>query len=229
MSKPLSLPISRMLFGLCIATAIIVWRVDVSRDSHSAARAKLSANTEKFEQLARSASAQIPPRESEDYLEIVQRPLFDVARRPPETDTELTQSSAADMGTTKVSEISTSKLKLLGLVIDKERRAAMIVEMESAITRLVAVGDSVAGWRLEEIDAASATLTKNARSERLTLVRKSDPLAARRIQSALRRRQQSTDAPVTTNAKIKVAPNGDETEQQEDADADNEQFDHDEQ
>ncbi|MDA0824744.1 MAG: hypothetical protein O3C28_20330 [Proteobacteria bacterium] len=228
MSKPLSLPISRILFGLCIATAITVWRVDVPRDSFGATRAKLSADTENFEHLARSANAQIAPRESEDYLEIVQRPLFDVARRPPETDTELTQTSAADMAATKVSEISNSKLKLLGLVIDQERRAALIVEMESAVTRLVTVGDSVAGWRLEEIDAASATLTKNARTERLTLVRKSDPLAARRIQSALRRRQQSTNAPVTTNANIKVAPNDDETEQHEDADADNEQFDHNE-
>ncbi|MFT4585039.1 MAG: hypothetical protein ACI915_005213 [Gammaproteobacteria bacterium] len=225
MSKPVSLLLNRVLIGLCIATAIVVWRVDVPHDSFGGSPSNISEDRSDVEHSSISVNTTIKQRAAEDYLEIVQRTLFNPTRRPPETDGEPAQTFASDIAASKASEISTSKLKLLGLIIDKERRAALIVDMDTVSTRLVDVGDNIAGWQLEEIDVASATLTKNSRSEQLTLVRKSDPLTARRVQSALRRRQQSSNATVATNNKIQAAPNHGNKEDHDEYDEENEDED----
>jgi hypothetical protein len=101
------------------------------------------------------------------FEEIVQRPVFTVARRPLESAEEGTRESAADAAEEAV-EAPPPELQLVGIAIDGGTRQALLRrpgEREAWVRQ----GESFAGWRLESVEADGIVLDSGERSQALTL------------------------------------------------------------
>lgn len=89
------------------------------------------------------AAGFMPPPASA-FASVAERPLFDPARKkyvPP-------PSAAAD----KAAPPLPLNLSLIGVIIDSERRLALMKSSETALAMSYAVGDQIDGWQIAEVD-----------------------------------------------------------------------------
>jgi hypothetical protein len=99
--------------------------------------------------------------------EILARPLFNPNRRPPE---------AARQGEASVGELGGERLS--GIVVEADRRLA-IFAVAGTKPQTLGEGDTVAGWRIENIAPGEVSLSGPGGVQ--TLRPKSDPNAVRQV------------------------------------------------
>lgn len=109
-----------------------------------------------------------------DYSGIIDRPLFDESRRPPE--------KAAESGKIQPDSQSTnaSEFKLVGVVISPENSQALLLKPGSEVKKLEP-GNKIDDWQLESINADSVVLVRGAQKAEIKLERKSQKIAKPRV------------------------------------------------
>ncbi len=131
------------------------------------------------------------------YSEFVERPLFSSTRRPfqPSDKTPLDPSGAATA--------SNFDLELSGITLSGTQKLALIKTKRDNAQHRVGRGEEFRGWTLEEVLADKVVMINGAQSHELALVRKGDPLAAKRkkLQKQSQKRKQSQSAKTQTEDK----------------------------
>ncbi len=101
------------------------------------------------------------PRAVKDYAEIINRPLFNMERRP------LVQEES------ELSEEEARAFTLIGVVITPEQQVAILYSRSQQLPIKVAQWDWIEGWRLISIKANGVELRKGKNTLDLTLQRNS--------------------------------------------------------
>lgn len=100
-------------------------------------------------------------RSIDDYAEVVNRPLFNLERRPLELESE-----AQD-------EVDAQAFNLIGVVLTPEQQVAIIYSKNQKRPVKVAQWEWIDGWRLVSVQASVVELRKGPRSVELALQRAS--------------------------------------------------------
>ena len=155
-----------LLLALLVGVlAYVNWQVARTELDISPAAADAGAPVAAFPPLALEPPAE-PPALS-DFDEIVRRPLFTVARRPPEAPAESAPEAAAEPAAAEA-EAPLPELQLVGIAIDGGNRQALL-RTTGAGEEWVSEGDSVAGWRLERVAADGVVLGSGEARQELSL------------------------------------------------------------
>jgi hypothetical protein len=101
---------------------------------------------------------QPPPAES--FAEVNARSVFERDRGPVASD-----SAGPVSGSSAEPPVAT----LIGVIIDGDRKLAMIRSSSSPVATSVAVGDSIEGWRVSEIDPDKIVLRSGTGSSVISL------------------------------------------------------------
>ncbi|MGH8656071.1 MAG: hypothetical protein ACREYE_29565 [Gammaproteobacteria bacterium] len=140
-------------------------------------------------------SIELPPVDR--YSEFVERPLFSSTRRPfqPSDKTALGQSGAATA--------SNFDLELSGITLSGTQKLALIKTKRDNAQHRVGQGEEFHGWTLEEVLADKVVMINGAQTHELALIRKGDPLAAKRKKQRKQsqKRKQSRSAKAQTEDK----------------------------
>lgn len=104
----------------------------------------------------------------QQYAEIVERPLFDVSRRPPPPEAKSTSAAATEL----------RQLRLTGVVITPEKNLAILRDKNPREMIRLEQGMTVGGWSLEEIWANGVTFRMGAATHELLLHEKKDQASA---------------------------------------------------
>jgi len=104
-----------------------------------------------------AATISFPPLRK--YAEIVQRPLFDVSRRPPPREAK----------TTPVPTKELRHLKLTGVVITPDKNLAIVRDKTPSDRLRLEQGMAIGGWSLDEIRVDGVTFRKGAATHELLL------------------------------------------------------------
>ena len=147
------------LLVLCIGLASIVyWQVEYPPSFPSdVAGADRPAEPEPTR--APQVESNFPPLSA--FSEIVARPLFSPARRPP-TETE-------DFNADEVSPPKPSNFILAGVVISSEGQLALLRRMNTTEVVRALLGQEIDGWRVERIESDRVTLRQGDTVEVITL------------------------------------------------------------
>jgi len=140
-------------------------------------------------------SIEFPPIDR--YSEFVERPLFSSTRRPFQSSdkTPLDPSGAATA--------SNFDLELSGITLSGTQKLALIKTKRDNAQHRVGRGEEFRGWTLEEVLADKVVMINGAQTHELALVRKGDPLAAKRkkLQKQSQKRKQLRSAKAQTEDK----------------------------
>ena len=99
----------------------------------------------------------------EDSFEILERPLFETTRRPPEEGgTEIVSAEEAEI------TLRSLEASLTGVIITDARRI-IIIRDDRGEERRLEVGDEIGGWILDVIESEQAQLIDQNGEERRTL------------------------------------------------------------
>ncbi|MCB2099956.1 MAG: hypothetical protein KDE22_03745 [Rhodobacterales bacterium] len=93
------------------------------------------------------------------FAVITNRPVFSPTRRPPEPKPEppvpVAKAAPAEP------EIETGQYRLIGVIIDEGGSIALVKDKRSPDMLRVSVGDTLAGWTVEKVEADSITLRQD--------------------------------------------------------------------
>ena len=120
--------------------------------------------------LAESASPQVridPPPEKEDFLSIVERPLFLEERRPPPEEEE--EESHAVPEEPPQPEVALDTLDFNAVLITPEEAVAWVRTPSNPRPEEVRIGDAVAGWTVKAISNSEIELEWQGKSDWLVL------------------------------------------------------------
>lgn len=112
------------------------------------------------------------PPPSENFDEINARPVFDRARAPIAADT------TTSIGSFSGSSTSPPAVSLVGIIIDGPRRIAMIRSSVAPVATSVSLGDSIQGWKVDEIDPDRIVLRSGSDKAEVRLSQSRSPNAA---------------------------------------------------
>lgn|GEM_PF-3288452 len=93
------------------------------------------------------------------FAEITIRPLFSPSRRPPVRERKAAPKPVAAAAPTP-KRIDTGQFQLLGVVIEDERRVALLRSVRLRTIEVVAEGETLESWTVEKIEAESVTLVQ---------------------------------------------------------------------
>ena len=115
-------------------------------------------------------SIEFPPVDR--YSEFVERPLFSNTRRAfqPSDRTPLDPSGAT----------TAFDLELSGVTLSGTRKLALIKTKRDNAQHRIGQGEEFRGWTLGEVLADKVVMQNGAQTQELALIRKGDPLAAKR-------------------------------------------------
>ena len=191
--------LSAMLITLCLITAAYAWfyapeTAPVSRTLDSATAPNEGVSESGTSVLDTATGSVRTVRGIEDYLEILDRPIFTLTRRPALLD--IGDSAASAPSPTqpgddpspmqRATESAPLGLTLAGIMIVDKKRFALIRKTNDRTTQRLSAGDKIDGWQITALIAESITLTRGSRSTRLVLERKSNPLAAAAARAKMR-------------------------------------------
>ena len=145
----------------------VLWAVSVYK-SDDQVEIISTAPTEKPVELP--AFPAFIPQSGEAYLEIVDRPLFNELRQPPENE---------EVPIEKVTKNRDNRtlLKLVGVALQPEGSQALILKPDRTVEK-ISTGQKIDGWELLSIDEESVLLQQSGQELRLLLERKSQNLPA---------------------------------------------------
>ncbi|MGH8613339.1 MAG: hypothetical protein ACREYF_15330 [Gammaproteobacteria bacterium] len=133
-------------------------------------------------------SIEFPPVDR--YSEFVERPLFSNTRRvfQPRDKTPLDPSGAITA--------FNFDLELSGITLSGTHKLALIKTKRDNAQHRVGQGEEFRGWTLEEVLADKVVMQNGAQTQELALIRKGDPLAAKRkkLQKQAKKRTQPRSA-----------------------------------
>ncbi len=133
-------------------------------------------------------SIEFPPVDR--YSEFVERPLFSSTRRAFQSQdkTPLDPSGA--------STAFNFDLELSGVTLSATHKLALIKTKRDNAQHRVGQGEEFRGWTLEEVLADKVVMHNGAQTQELALIRKGDPLAAKRkkLQKQSKKRKQPRSA-----------------------------------
>jgi len=111
------------------------------------------------------------PPPSENFDEINARPVFDRARAPIAADTTVAIGTFSGSGT------SPPAVALVGIIIDGDRRLAMIRSSVSPVATSVSLGDMIEGWKVARIDSDRIVLHSGSDNAEIRLSQNRSPNA----------------------------------------------------
>lgn len=125
------------------------------------------------------AAISFPPLRQ--YAEVVERPLFEVSRRPPPPEAKATSVAAKEL----------RQLILTGVVITPDKNLAIFRDKNPSDIMRLEQGMAVDEWSLDEIRADGVTFRKGAATHELLLHEEKDDLRAANIRPrrGMRRRR----------------------------------------
>lgn len=128
-----------------------------------------------------------PPLEKEDYLSVVERPLFLPDRRVPEEEPEEEEKQVVEEEKTPAVELDT--MDLTAIVITPTESVAWVSSGSKPKPERLRAGDELEGWTVKEIKEGEIELERQGKSDTLILrdYSKSPPQPARPPQRAARR------------------------------------------
>ena len=191
---------SWLLLCLVALAALLVaeWRFPVGRDAASPFVAQGSA----------AAIASPAPRftleDRETFPETLARPLFMPNRRPPES--EAPESPAP---VKRAAKPDTKRYALSAIIIVDDERIALLTDTATGGLSRVKEGESVAGWRVEEIREESAVLRNGEVREELPLRIFGPPAIApkpRRASTRAKRKPPAQGAKAATGGNLPTRP-----------------------
>ncbi|HYN39884.1 MAG TPA: hypothetical protein VES39_11600 [Rhodospirillales bacterium] len=100
---------------------------------------------------------------SADYVEIVERPLFNPTRKPAPPDEAKPGSGAG------AEETAATQIALNGIVLVGNRRVALLRFDNDPKVMHVAEGQQAGGWRIEKITADRVTLRRGQQENQVVL------------------------------------------------------------
>lgn len=114
---------------------------------------------------AQSAQAPVFERRSlTDFQELLERPLFNLHRRPEQTDSEEDATSSTDEQEVR------AKWRLTGVVIEPERQLALFVDLKSRDHQQLETGTVLEGnWMLDQIAGDRVVLVRGAQQIEMLL------------------------------------------------------------
>ena len=156
---------TRWAAAACIAAAAFlafqVWRddvrVDLPPDQGAPAQQTGSSNADE------PAKAGFEMKPSEDYTQIVERPLFNRSRRPAPPE----ESKAAAGATGE--EAAAAKIALNGIVLAGRRRVALLRFDNDPKVMHVAEGQEASGWLIERIGSDRVVLRRGQQASEIVL------------------------------------------------------------
>jgi general secretion pathway protein N len=150
---------------LAVAVAALVgvngWVLQLDPASAPAAAGAAPAQSA----AAHTLAAPYQNRELSEYEETVRRPVFTASRRPYAPPAPAPPPPAA----APEPERLPAELRLLGVLIDADRRQVLLRTKQQPAGRWLKEGDSIEGWQLRSILADGAVLANRARSHELRL------------------------------------------------------------
>jgi hypothetical protein len=129
------------------------------------------------------------------YSEFIERPLFSSTRRAfqPSDKTPLDPSGAVSANNVD--------LELLGISLSATHKLALIKTKRDNAQHRVGKGEEFRGWRLGEILADKVVMLNGDQLQELALIRKGDPVAAKRKKlQRQQKRSQTGSQPRTAQA-----------------------------
>jgi type II secretory pathway component PulC len=106
----------------------------------------------------------------EKFRVILDRPLFNATRRPPDGDATVVVNNEP----IPTSKAAAGAVNLLGIVIIADNRRALM-RFGPDNTRLVSKGENIDGWELKEIEESAVRIARSGREQRIELLRKGGP------------------------------------------------------
>lgn len=156
--------LSAVLFVLVLGLAGVVaaqWRLGPA--THAPITPRIVTDTDAIAPPVTSPAA-LPALV--DLTETVDRPVFSPVRRPPQAPTAPAQEVAMP---TQSADAPPPSVKLSAVVIEQQRRFALLQRLSAAGTVRVEQGDSVDGWTLSEVRPDGVTLEKEDRRHEIAL------------------------------------------------------------
>lgn len=145
MPRKSTMTASAPLAAICLALAgTMYWQVTGRDDPHKVTLPSMPAPVQD-DVIPDDAELPVPPREQ--FAEVVSRPLFSPTRRPPEQEVQ-----AAESPPTQPLDID-----LLGVVIWRSQRMALVRPRNDANAMQVAEGGTVSGWTVVVIEPSGVT------------------------------------------------------------------------
>lgn len=120
------------------------------------------------------------------YEEIVARPLFRSERRPPDPEEAASEAQQAAAQAQQEQVHIEELFALSGVVVTKNKTVALLQDIKNNKSVRVSEGESLEGWRVEQVLPESVLFSHNGRSESLELIRDYERLSQKK-ERALRR------------------------------------------
>lgn len=172
-----------VLFAVILAIIALQWlnppRLQLE------ATASVSTAADQLTAVDSQAPLNIALAPLENYQEIVERPLFFATRRPAPPEPEETAAPADPVSEGDVA------MTLIGVVKTPEAEIALVQNDETGKVARLRVGEKIASWQLEQVDANRVVLRKGDQIRELALLRnqrKPTQQTTRQVE-ALRKRQ----------------------------------------
>ncbi len=156
--------VSLMLLALCgLLSSILVFEWVYVRQGQQAVESRLA---EKVSESASGNDAELaefalPPLE--DYVEMVERPLFIESRKPTDEAAETAQGGAETSKTPM-------NLKLMGVIFTPEGKKALLVNEQGKYQR-AKKDEEISSWKLLQIDADKIVLQQDDERQVLPLLK----------------------------------------------------------
>ncbi len=146
---------STLLLGVCIALASVVYgqlRMTPPKPAPG------DGNGEAPALAALPAQPRYTLAPAEDFLEVLERPLFSPTRRPPAEGTVAVASSEPELEVT-----------LVGVIISSEEQIAIVKPKDGSRLLRLSVGDSFQGWAVESIEPSRIIFRRGDIEEHIEL------------------------------------------------------------
>jgi hypothetical protein len=144
-----------------------------------------------------------PPEEKDEYLTVVERPLFLPDRRPPTDEPEEPEIPE------EVPNVELERLDLTAIIITPDESVAWVRSPSKASPEKVRLGDELDGWTVKAINNDEIELERQGESDTLVLrdyTKGPQPARpTRNPRAAARRPVRSTSNPTTTAGGGKVS------------------------
>ncbi len=172
---------STLLLGVCLALAAFVV-VQVQMEAPGPASSGVGVGTPPLAALPAQPSYTMAP--VEDFLAILERPLFSPTRRPP-----------VEGVVTVVVPEPELRVTLVGVIISSTEQIAIVKLADGARFARLSLGDSFEGWILDLIEPSSITFSRGDAEEIIELTYDSPPPVQRPKRRKRRKRAQPSQEP----------------------------------
>ena len=150
-----------MLLIVCIGLAGVIYQGIGAVSQPQAINAADSGPTRALPALPAELRFAMAPME--DFVEVVERPMFSATRRPPSPEAAAASASAAEA---VVEELD---LVLKGIIVSARGRIVMLSETSGGGTVTLTQGQQHKGWTLAEIQPEQVTFRRDGLERELAL------------------------------------------------------------